>query len=217
MRRETVFGVAAVAAVFGVVAWRATQPAEDEHVFDAKLPPVQSTPLCPWREPEADLNAWFPPGTTYELETAILSGSRLELTQRLGREPTGDENVLHLYRIRGGGNALGAVVTRRVKGEFGGMEVVIAVGPKQEIVGLRLQRLREPEAIARALSEPGWQRSFRGKTAADPWELGRAIPDVPVEARPSAAALLEGVRSLLILLSVAEAGDSVRASASHRH
>ena len=80
---------------------------------------------------------------------------------------------------------------------------------------LRLQRLREPELIARALQNSDWIRSFEGKSADSMWKLGEDIPDVPSEARASALAVVEGARSLLILLSASRKATTVATAPHH--
>src|SRR6266850_1565653 len=83
----------------GAAAWRVNERSAPEVPFEAKSRPPQSAPLCPWREPAADLARFFPAATRYETETRILSGLRDELAQQLGRTPRGDENALHVYRV----------------------------------------------------------------------------------------------------------------------
>ena len=160
--------------------------------------------MCPWREPEHDLKLFFPKATRYELKTCILSGQRLELAERLGRTPTGDENALHIYPVYHDHTPLGAVLTRRVKGEFGAIELVLAVNTNQQVCGLRLQRLREPAPVAAALQDSKWLSSFVGKRADDSWPTEVELSGMPAEARVSAEAIVDGVRSLLILLASAD-------------
>lgn len=160
--------------------------------------------MCPWREPERDLKQFFPEATHHKIETRILSGQRLELAERLGRTPTGDENALYLYPVYREQTQLGVVLARRVKGEFGAIELVLAVGTNQQVAGLRLQRLREPETSAAALQDPQWLASFVGKRADSSWQPEHEISSLPPEARISGEAITEGVRSLLILLAVAD-------------
>jgi hypothetical protein len=174
-----------------------------ETLVEAHARPPEAAPLCPWRAPQADLQQLFPTATRYETETRILSGQRLELARRLGRTPTGDENALHLYPVYREQTALGSVVTRRVKGAYGAIELVLAADTGHRVCGLLLQRLREPEPIARALQDPNWLHSFHGEGADAAWQLGGDIPDVPPEARASARAVVEGARSALILLDTA--------------
>jgi hypothetical protein len=201
------FGGAIVALVLAAVNWQHARSSSPETVFSGKTNPPEAAPLCPWREPEADLKMLFPNAIRYELETRTLSGFRLELTERLGRAPMPDENLLHVYRIYGEQGAVGAVVTRRVKGTHGAIEIVVASDNQPRLCGLRLQRIREPEAIAMVLENSEWLRSFNGKIASSGWEVGRDIPGVPVEARASAAAIAEGGRSSLILLAAASEGQ----------
>jgi hypothetical protein len=135
----------------------------------------------------------------------------------LGRRPTGDENALRLYRVYQDQAPLGVVLTRRVKGEHGVIEVVLAVDPEEQVRGLMLQRLREPEAIANALENPDWRRSFAGKRVDSPWSLGRDIPQVPSDAHESAQAIVDGARSLLVMLTVADYGSGPNLVSKHPH
>jgi hypothetical protein len=177
--------------------------ASTETVFQPKLRGIEPPSLCPWREPDSDLRQFFPDATGWQAETRILSGQRLQLAERLGRPPDLDENSLRVYRVLRNGRSVGSVLTRRVKGEYGAIELVLGLDQGQRVLGLRLQRLREPEAVARALQDSGWLASFRGKNASSDWRLGASIPDVPPDARASADHIVQGVRSLLILDAVA--------------
>lgn len=157
----------------------------------------------------------FPTATGYKVETRILSGLRLELGERLGRAPAPDENAFHYYSIYREETPLGTVLTRRIKGEYGAIEMVLATDPERRVCGLHFQRLREPEPITRAIENAEWRRSFAGKRAESQWKLGGDVPDVPAEARASAEAVLEGARSLLILLETADRAQVTRKAAEH--
>src|SRR5882724_3075888 len=150
MSRPVIFGAGALALLLVVAAWRISDSSSPERPFEPGTQLPQAAPLCPWRDPANDLKRFFPNATRYEPETRILSGQRLELAERLGRVPTGDENTLHLYRCYEEQTPLGAVLTRRVKGRYGAIELVLAVGSNGRACGLCLQRLREPEPIAAA-------------------------------------------------------------------
>jgi hypothetical protein len=173
-------------------------------VFDPKVRPPEAAPLCPWRDPVSDLKQFFPDATRNEVEIRILSGQRVELAERLGRMPTGEENALHVWRVYAGQSLVGSVLTRRVKGEHGVIELVLAVEANGSARGVRLQRLREPESIAQALQNPNWLCSFKGRRADSSWKMGEDIPAVPAEVGVSATAVVEGARSLLILLAASE-------------
>lgn len=170
----------------------------------AAAPAVEPAPLCPWREPARDLRQFFPGATGIHEEQRILSHLRVELRHDLGRPLTSEEMLLRPYRVLKGGEPLGTVLVRRVKGEYGAIELVLAVSPEGRVRGLRLQRLREPEAVAAALTAPRWLGAFRGKTADSPLRVGNDLPTVGEAARVSAQAIAGGARSLLILLRAAE-------------
>ncbi len=193
-------------------AWLYSKSGAPEAVFQPVSRPVEGAPVCPWRNPDSDLQRFFPGATGWRTEIRILSDRRLELAQRLGRPAGSDENLINLYRVFEGDRTLGTVLTRRVKGEHGVIEVVLAVDRQGAVAGIRLQRLREPEAVAQAIENPSWLAAFSGKNAESDWRLGNGIPDLPTEARPTGAALVAGVRSLLILFHAAE-----ERSVSHIH
>src|SRR5207248_3150393 len=76
--------------------------------------PTEAAPMCPWREPEADMRAFFPGANRRRTETRILSAKHLELARRLGRAPTSEEHAAYLHRIYRGDTLLGTVLIRRV-------------------------------------------------------------------------------------------------------
>lgn len=203
MRRWILPGAVSAFLAGGVALWlNGSSPGVK--AFDPKVKPPEAAPMCPWRDPESDLKQFFPEATRHAVETRILSGQRVELAERLGRMPTGDENALHVWCVYAGESLLGSVLTRRVKGEHGVIELVLAVEANGAVRGARLQRLREPEYISQALQNPNWARSFEGRRADSSWKLGEDIPAVPAEVRASAMAVIEGTRSLLILLAASE-------------
>ena len=195
--------------------WRLSQTRSVTSVFEPRIESLQSEPLCPWREPQEDLKFLFPQATGFQVQTFILSGLRTELSSQLGRPPTGDENALHVYRVYARSTPQGAILTRRVKGNYGAIELVLGVNTNGQVQGLRIQRQREPDNIASAINDPAWLASFAGKTAGSSWALGKDLPDVAVEARASAEAIVQGTRSLLILLAVAAKTDV--SSTTHHH
>jgi hypothetical protein len=102
--------------------------------------------------------------------------------------------------------ALGTVVTRRVKGEHGAIEIVLALDPEDKVIGLHLQRLREPEAASKAVENPAWLDGFRGMTGNGLWQN---LPEPPQEAQVSGQAIVDGVRSLLALVAVSKDGANL--------
>lgn len=200
----------ALATALLVLAWWRPRSDSRDAVFEPEVRLNEPAPVCPWREPAADLKAYFPGATQYRTETRILSGKRLELQERLGHPPA--ENSLRVHRIFRSEEPLGAVLTQRVKGEHGVIELVLALGEDQAIRGLRLQRQREPELVLQALEDPDWLKAFVGKRADADWRLGGAVPELPEAARRSGGQIVLGVRTLLAMMLVSDDRAIV-----HRH
>lgn len=206
-----------MAALASYIASRALDRPTVETFARASVSPPEPAPLCPWREPESDMRLFFPQATAHRAELRILSGLRSELSQQLHRQPTGDENALRLNRIFEGENSLGAIVTRRVKGENGGIELVLAIDNEGAVRGLRLQRLREPDVAAQALQNTNWLASFAGKHAQDPWKLGEDVASVGANGQRSAEAIVDAVRSLLVLNEASVRARSASLAEAHHH
>lgn len=203
MRLRTAWSLALVGIALPVTWSLRTRHGGHVDVFDPPVRHVEAEPLCPWREPDVDQQRFFPDATSRIAEKRILSAYRVELTARLGRPPEPEENALLRYRILAGSNSVGFVLTRRAKGEHGAIEVVLAVDVRGGVVATALQRLREPDTVARELEHQVWLGRFRGRTHDRGWETDdlRCLPE---EARISAGAIREAVRSLLILQATAE-------------
>ena len=171
----------------------------------------ENVPICPWREPERDLVALFPGATGYSTETRILSAFMTPIQKRIGRPMTIDENPLRIHRVNNGTQTSGAILVKRVKGEYGGVELVIGITPQRQVAGVRIQSQREPDSIVQAIT--GWLPALRGNTADSALQPGQDLSNVAPDARATARAIAEGVRSTLIVFSFAE--DSAGKSQSH--
>ncbi len=190
----------------------------DRYAETAYEPPSglsDPAPLCPWREPDADVGRFFIGANRKETVTLILSSRRLELARDLGRQPSGDENALRLYRVFRDQELLGGIMVRRVKGTHGAIEVVLAVTPQGRVSGVRLQRQREPAELASILGGAGFLGRFRGRCKERPWGSREDFGDLPAAAQPSANAIVEGIHSLLVLLAVAEHGNALTQRPPH--
>lgn len=208
-------GLLAVALTGGAW-WLAKRQPAGEAVFEPRSRILEPAPLCPWRQPEVDLRRFFSGATRWLSETRVLSGQLLELRRRLGRDLQPEELALQVHRVFRNSEELGAVLVRCVHGECGAIEIVLAIDPQGTVVGLELQRQREPAAIAAALTSPDWLGAFRGLRAADFAAAAPSLPAVSAPARSSADAIADGVRSLLILYQTAQAGGAASAPI-HRH
>lgn len=197
-------------AVAGALFLPGCSPSENGAQTSKPAPVLESAPVCPWREPILDLGRLFPPATNYVTETRILSGLTAELRRRLGRQMTTDENPLRIHRVRHGDQTPGCVLVSRIKAEHGSIEIVTGISGNGAVRGVLIQSQREPEAVARIITSSNFLAAFAGKNAAAALRLGEDLPTVPTEARVTAQAVADGVRSQLIVLSFAELPVAVR-------
>ncbi len=201
-------GLALVAHRFG---WMGSSaPADGGATRLATTNRIEGAAVCPWREPASDLAALFPGATNARSEVRILSGKRLDLASRLGRQPEPEENALHVHQVLREGRSAGVVLVRRVKGEHGAIELVVGLNPAGTLSGIRIQRSREPDDIAAILASDRVLGSFHGCRAETELPGGEWVATLPAGARVSASAMLEGVRSLLVMLSISETSQVPR-------
>lgn len=195
--------------ILGVTAWWWVSSRRHESDQMVELPSgrVENSAICPWRDPAADLPRFFPGATRVDPESRILSGLRSELTTRLGRPPTGGENLLYLHRASGPDGPRGYVAARRVRGEHGGIETVIAVDGERRVVGIAIQQHREPPDVVAAIEDPAWLGRFKGIRRLE--DLEEPIRALPSNARASGAAILADLRTFLILLEVSSGPGAI--------
>jgi hypothetical protein len=165
---------------------------------------VDSPGLCPWRSPKDDMRAFFPGADHYVQHLLILSDLRMDVLHRLGPGGLMDANGMYCYRIFHGTRQVGSVLAQRAPGEYGAVEYVAAMLPNGRIAGIRIQRLREPDATAHAIRAPRWLHAFVGKNGADAFRLGADLPRTPEIAQKTAVSLADSIRRLTIEFDVAQ-------------
>jgi hypothetical protein len=165
----------------------------------------EASGLCPWRNRLADMQKFFPGSDSAVDTNLVVSSQRLAISRQLGRPTTGDENALRVYRIMRNTNCCGTVIARRVRGEYGLIELVIAVDAgSNAIKGAEIQRLREPEPAATALQSKSWLQLFCGLSESSNWQPVANSPLLPPQAKTSAAAITDAARTALVLLATSQ-------------
>ena len=150
--------------------------------------------MIAWRSPAADMALFFPGASLPDSanpKVVPLSRHRVEILKSLGPETPLDSNALYVFPV----HEKGAVLLRRVAGEYGSIEVVVGIDTLGRVVGVHIQRHREPPEIEKALTAPTFLASFSGKTATSTFTLP---PELPQIAKTSAQAVSRSVRALLI-------------------
>jgi len=157
---------------------------------------IEVAPLCPWRNPSEDCASWFPAADRSEAELQILSALRSEIPRVLGRDPNPEDNARYVHRVFAKDRCVGEVVVRRVKGPSGSLEVVVGLTLDGTLVGVRLQRAREPDAVLAAV-DGTWLAAFRGLKQEAPLRPGVDLPVVSPVAVTTADAITAAVRTVL--------------------
>ena len=67
-----------------------------------------------------------------------------------------------------------------------------------KIVGIRIQRQREPDVDALVVNAPEWLSGFVGRDSKSPFEVGLDLVAVPPSAIPMAKSVAEAVRTVII-------------------
>ena len=184
------------------VVWSALyDPAEPvRRVTISEIP--QAGPLCPWRAPERELRQFFPGGPVAGGDAGASANARVELARRLGRPPAPDELALLLYHVHRGPEMRGAVMTRR-RAASTARSRSWWLSPRPGACAASgcsgcASRRRSPCV----LRSPAWLRGFAGRSAGDDWSGAASAASLPAAARPSAEAVREAVRSMVILYDV---------------
>jgi hypothetical protein len=163
--------------------------------------------LCPWRNPAADRQKFFPGATGSRDIDHILSRSLPELVKRLGRHAGIKDTLLATHEVYQGSMHVGTIIARRVRGQYGLIELILATDTHGQVQGAEIQRQREPDSEAVYLKSDKFLGAFHGKTVNSVWQCGVDMPTPPADARASAEALVADAKEALILLDIANRGD----------
>ena len=173
---------------------------ESHAIFEPDVRPVEAATPCPWREAETDTTNWFPGATKYSIRDLVLSGKRLQLQERLGRPLLPEEMALHCYPVLSNDLQIGTVLTRRLKGEHGAIEIALALDMDERIRHFKIQRIREPSETLEALGRCHLEAELKNKSFAD--RIVFNCPSLPESAKRLAEMLAGEVQALLILYEV---------------
>ena len=152
--------------------------------------------LCVWRKPDQDIKQFFPGADTYTTDLKDPGKKKSVVERRIGRKLDADEQEFKFYRITDGGKKVGTIMTHLGKGEYGAIEIVVAVDNNGKVKGVGIQRDREKKRAE--LRSDKFLSQFIGKTASDPVEIGKDIKPVP-GAEKASGTVAFSVKKLLVL------------------
>jgi len=161
---------------------------------------VASASLCVWRQPDSDIAGIFGSGSYKTVFMDINDALKVKVEKRLGFSLDPDETQFKYFPVFKGTKRVGTVMTHAGKGQFGAIEVVVAVvagdsGPV--IKEVRIQRDREKAKAA--LRSKEFLGQFQGLGLNDPFKVGDDIKTAAQGADKASQAVATAARKLLVV------------------
>lgn len=163
------------------------------------LAATASAALCVWRQPDSDIAGIFGNGSYKTVFLDIGPAARQRVEKRLGFALDPDETQFKFFPVYQGKRQVGTVMTHAGKGQFGAIEVVVAVVPTDSGVAVKEVRIqRDREKAKAALRSSKFLGQFKGMTAQSEFELGGRVKTAAPGAERASAAVARAVRKLLV-------------------
>lgn len=156
--------------------------------------------LCVWRQPDADISGIFGSGSYKTVFVDISDSMSQKIGKRLGSPLDADETQFKYFPVFKGKERVGTVMTHAGKGQFGAIEVVVAVvagdsGPV--IKEVRIQRDREKAKAA--LRGKEFLGQFKGKGLTDEYKVGADLKTAAKGAEKASQSVATAARKLLLV------------------
>lgn len=155
--------------------------------------------LCVWRNPAGDINEIFG-GGSYRTIVVNVGGKRSAIERAIGTSLDADETQLKFWPVTKNGTRVGTVATHLGKGDFGAIEVVVAIvdppnGPAK-VNEVRIQRDRE--RYRQQLRSATFLNQFDGKQAGSALKVGADITAAHPSAVRSSQVVALSVKKMLV-------------------
>ena len=155
--------------------------------------------LCVWRNPSADVQEFFGSGN-YRTLVVNVGNQKGAIEREIGTSLDADENVLQFWPVTRNGQRVGTVSTHLGRGDYGAIEVVIAIvhppGQRAKVHAVKIQRDRERHR--QQLRSATFLNQFKGKQANSTLKVGQDIrPAHPQAVRGSEVVALS-VKKMLV-------------------
>jgi len=154
--------------------------------------------LCVWINPDRDIKNFFPGANSYSTETKKYTKEQKErIEKRINAKLDPDENEFKFYRVKKDKKVVGTVLTHQTRGRYGAVQVVVGINNDTQIVGVYVQRHREPTN----LNDKSFLKQFVGKTADSPIKTGEDIKPISGHEQ-SCQAVAFSVRKIMVVHDV---------------
>jgi Na+-translocating ferredoxin:NAD+ oxidoreductase RnfG subunit len=154
--------------------------------------------LCVWVNPDRDIKKFFPGANSYSTEIRKYTKEQeAAIVKRLGAPLDPDESEFKFYRVKKQNQVVGTALTHQARGKYGAVQTVVAIGNDGKIIGVYVQRHREPTN----LNSESFLNQFKGKTASDPITVGKDIHAISGY-EESSQAVAFSVRKIIVAFDV---------------
>lgn len=156
--------------------------------------------LCVWRQPDSDISGIFGAGSYKTVFVDISDSMSQKIEKRLGFPLDADETQFKYFPVYEGKERVGTVMTHAGKGQFGAIEVVVAVvahDSQPVIKEVRIQRDREKAKAA--LRGKEFLGQFKGKGLTDAFKVGDDMKTAVQGAEKASQAVATAARKLLVV------------------
>ena len=155
--------------------------------------------LCVWRNPDADIKAFFG-GGSYRTVLATVGAKKAKIEKRLGQKLDSDELQLKFWPVTKDGQRVGTVASHLGKGDYGAIEVVVAIvdPPKTPAKVKAVNIQRDRERYRSALRSATFLNQFKGKQAKSKLRVGEDIKSAHPGAVKASKVVALSVKKLLV-------------------
>lgn len=155
--------------------------------------------LCVWRNPATDIQEIFG-GGNYRTVVVNVGGQKAAIEQAIGTRLDADETQLKFWPVIKNGQRVGTVATHLGKGDYGAIEVVVAIvdppnGPAK-VKEVRIQRDRE--RYRQEMRSATFLKQFEGKQAASALTVGNDIKAAHPNAVAASRVVALSVKKVLV-------------------
>jgi hypothetical protein len=156
--------------------------------------------ICLWRNPDKDIKKIFPQATRYQsVIRRCNKEEKKKIESLISKSLDPDESEFTFYQIFTNKKRIGTVVTHAEKGEYGAIEVIIALDTLRKVKKVLIQRDREIKS--KELRSESFLKQFEGKSFKDTIEVGKTIKPVK-GAEKASKAIAFSVKKMLIVYEI---------------
>lgn len=154
--------------------------------------------LCVWRNPDQDIKEFFN-ADSYRQGTERVGNKRAIIEKRIGAKLDPDEHELRFWPVYKSGRLMGVITTHLGRGDYGAVEVVMALKFTRDKVWLENIKIqRDRERYRRELRSEAFLKQFIGKTSSDPLQVGKDIRPAHPDAVRASQVVALSVKKLLV-------------------